>query len=82
MPLGTIVSGTPVPFIASETARTVPSPPATSTASAPSFSAWRVDVVAEVVDRRLVEERLAPPGLGGRAADRRAQGAASTLIGL
>ena len=42
VPLGTIVSGTPLPLIASATARTVPSPPATSTASAPSSSACRV----------------------------------------
>jgi len=41
VPLGTIVSGTPVPHIASDTARTVPSPPATSTASAPSSIAVR-----------------------------------------
>ena len=36
VPEGTIVRGTPVPVSASATARTVPSPPATSTASAPS----------------------------------------------
>jgi hypothetical protein len=42
VPLGTIARGTPDPRIASETARTVPSPPATSTTVAARASAVRV----------------------------------------
>ena len=83
VPLGTIVSGTPLPLIASDDR----AHRAVAAGDEHRVDALRQrlagDVVAEIVDGRLVEERLGPSGLRRqprRPSARRAS--ASTLMGL
>ena len=83
MPAGTTPTGTPVPASSAQTVRTVPSPPQTSTSSAPEIAACSAIERPGSSTVVAYQAGALQPGLGGQPLDhRRNASTSSTLIGL